>query len=305
VDISAEVRRKVEALGDKGRRWVEDLPETVRRLEQMWNIAVRASFAGGSVAYVAGATTADDTPVVLKLAMPDGLRGNGDWRRELDAVRLGQGRGYVGLLAFDVDVRAMLLERLGPPIADLGLSIEEQISDIATTVSLGWQRPADTAAWRTGFEQAVFLGRCIDEWWQSLDEPCPRIVIETALDCVRRRADAFDLSTAVMIHGDAHSWNVLDCPAGGYRLIDPDGMLSEPAHDLAIPLRHWNDELLGELDPRERVRSWCERIQRTCADAQAIWDWAFAERVSTGLFLLRLGDRRGRSFLDVSERLST
>ena len=58
-------------------------------------------------------------------------------------------------------------------------------------------------------------------------------------------ARAFDEATAVAIHGDAHPWNVLESPAGGFKLIDPDGMWSEPAHDLAIPLRHWNERAAG------------------------------------------------------------
>ena len=256
------------------------------------------------VAYVAAASC-DGGAAVVKVSMPDGLVGNGDWARELASVRLGQGHGYVALLAFDVERRAMLLERLGPPIAELAMPIEAQIDGIAATVQRGWRRPDDVRGWRTGADQAAFLDRCFDEWWLSLGRPCPASVIDAASAAVRRRRDAFDRGSAVLIHGDAHAWNVLAHPDGGYRLIDPDGMLSEPAHDLAIPLRHWNDELLADPDPAARVRSWCARLQgSTRADAQATWEWALAERVSTGLFLLRLGDESGAAYLEVARRLA-
>ncbi len=125
-----------------------------------------------------------------------------------------------------------------------------------------------------------------------------------AQEYARRRCAAFDETRAVAIHGDAHAWNVLESPSGGFKLIDPDGMWSEPAHDLGIPLRHWNDELLA-CDASATLRSWCERLHHnTGVDAQAIWEWAHVERVSTGLFLLRLGDPIGLPFLEVADRVA-
>ena len=171
----------------------------------------------------------------------------------------------------------MLLERLGRPIHDLGLPIEAQIEEIAATLARGWHRPPSSSRWRTGAEQAEFLDRFIGEAWERLDGPCPEAVVRLAQECTRRRLASFDETTAVAIHGDAHPWNVLESPTGGFKLIDPDGLLSEPAHDLAIPLRHWNAELL-EGDPAARLRSWCAHLQETThVDAQAIFEWTYAE----------------------------
>jgi streptomycin 6-kinase len=304
VEVSDNVRRKALALGEPGTRWMDALPATIARLEERWEIEVGALIGSGSVGHVVAATTADGRAAVLKLAMPDGLEGNGEFSRELESVRFGQGRGYVDLLQSDTDLRAMLLERLGRPIHDLGLPIEAQIEEIAATLARGWQRPPSSPRWRTGAEQADFLDRFIGEAWERLDGPCPEAVVRLAQECTRRRLASFDETTAVAIHGDAHPWNVLESPTGGFKLIDPDGLLSEPAHDLAIPLRHWNAELL-EGDPAARLRSWCAHLQETTrVDAQAIFEWTYAERVSTGLFLLRLGDPQGSEFIEVAVRLA-
>ncbi len=250
------------------------------------------------------ATTADGVPAVLKLAMPDGLEGNGRFAQELQAVRQGQGRGYADLFEFDEDRRAMLLERLGRPMNDLRLPIEAQIDAIAATVAQGWQRPDNPSIWRTGAEQAEWLERSMGTRWEELDRPCPEPAVRLAQEYARRRCAAFDEHTAIAIHGDAHPWNVLESPTGGFKLIDPDGMWSEPAHDLGIPLRHWNDELLAR-DARAALRSWCLRLcETTGVDAQAIWEWAHIERVSTGLFLLSLGDPIGAPFLEVAGRVA-
>jgi len=304
IEVPEAVRRKAVALGLEGERWIDALGDSVAQVEDRWGIAVGARLLGGSAAYVVSVTTAEGLPAVLKLAMPDGLEGNGEFSRELESVRFGQGHGYVGLLQFDADRRAMLLECLGRPIGEVGLPIEAQIDAIAATVSLGWHRPLSTAGWRTGAEQAEFLEHFIGDAWDRLDGPCPEAVVRLAQECTRRRRAVFDEETAVAIHGDAHPSNVLESPTGGFKLIDPDGMLSEPAHDLAIPLRQWNDALLAG-DPAARLRSWCARLEEiTGVDAQAIWEWTYAERVSTGLFLLRLGDPQGTQFIDVALRLA-
>ena len=305
IEIPELVRRKALALGSEGERWMASLADSLAVFEEQWEITVGPSFRAGSAAYVVSVTTADGAPAVLKLAMPDGLDGNGKFAQELQAVRLGQGRGYADLLQFDEGRRAMLLERLIRPIHDVGLPIEAQIDAIAATVSQGWQRPENPSLWRTGAEQAESLEHSIGATWDLLDRPCPEPAVRLAQEYARRRRAAFDEATAVAIHGDAHPWNVLESPAGGFKLIDPDGMWSEPAHDLAIPLRHWNEQLLaGEAGTT--LRSWCARLQEsTGVDAQAIWEWAHAERVSTGLFLLRLGDPYGLPFLEVAHRVAT
>lgn len=159
----------------------------------------------------------------------------------------------------------------------------------------------------TGAQQAGWLKASIDSSWEELGRPCPRRTIECACAFARSRRDAFDAATAVLIHGDAHPANVLEDTAAGsganaFKLVDPDGMLSHPAHDLAIPLRDWTEELLAS-DPVEQGLAWCALIAgRSGVDAGEIWEWAFVERVSTGLFLIQLGDPLGVRFLDVAAR---
>ncbi len=204
----------------------------------------------------------------------------------------------------------MLQERLGRPLSGLGLPVESQIDVITATLGLAWRRPPETtdkSLLRTGAEQAEFLGKFIRATWLELGRPCPDPVVERAERYARSRRDAFDASTALVIHGDAHPANILEHTSdggstGAFKLIDPDGMLSEPAHDLAIPLRDWTNELLA-ADPVEVGLRWCARLSdRTGVSSSAIWEWAFIERVSTGLFLIRLGDTLGERLLEVAGR---
>ena len=88
-------------------------------------------------------------------------------------------------------------------------------------------------------------------------------------------------------------------------MIDPEGLISEPAHELAIPLRGWTDELLAG-NVVELSLQWCDRMSNVSGvDTIPIWEWAYVERVSTGLLLLHLGDPLGRDFLDVAAECAT
>ena len=118
----------------------------------------------------------------------------------------------------------------------------------------------DAEPLRTGAEQAAWLREYVRARWEDLDRPCPEQTITRAQECAAARRDAFDATTAVLIHGDAHPANVLEDPnePGRFKLIDPDGMRSEPAHDLAIPLRDWTELLAG--DPV--ALAWCARLAR-------------------------------------------
>jgi streptomycin 6-kinase len=128
-------------------------------------------------------------------------------------------------------------------------------------------------------------------------------VIDRAVALCERRAAGFDLAHAVLVHGDAHGWNTLEAGAGTYKFVDPEGLRSEPAHDLSVPMREYNAPLLAGDTPR-LVRERAARLASLCdVDPEAVWEWGFIERVSTGLANLgELEDGEGNLFLEVAER---
>ena len=69
------------------------------------------------------------------------------------------------------------------------------------------------------------------------------------------------------MHGDVHWWNGLESPDGGFRLVDPDGVLAEADYDLGLLMREDPVELRYG-DRAERAR-WPAR--RCRLDAAAIW----------------------------------
>ena len=74
-------------------------------------------------------------------------------------------------------------------------------------------------------------------------------MVDQALAFAETREAAFDPEAAVLVHGDGHSANALQDPGHPpspprFKPADPDGLLAEPAYDLAIPMREWNRGLL-------------------------------------------------------------
>lgn len=303
VDVPDLVRQRALANGDAGRRWLAELPVVVAALAERWALTMDEPLRGGTASYVATATDLAGRPLVLKVAMPLEMDDGEGFARSVYVHEFASGRGCAALVDHDEPNRAMLLERLGPNLHDTDAGLVTVLETIATTLTAFWRpAPADCSL-PTGADQAGWLAGYITTTWDELARPCGRAVIDRALDYCDQRGAAFDPSTAVVIHGDAHGWNTLDAGDGIHKFIDPEGLVSEPAHDLAVPMREYNEPLLAGDTARlvreraESLASWCD------VDPEAVWEWGFVERVSTGLAGLREFDgQAATAFLDVAAR---
>ena len=197
----------------------------------------------------------------------------------------------------------MLLERLGPNLDELGMPLPQVLDTITMTLRSFWRPVAEDCGLPSGADKAAWLAGFITTTWDQLGQPCRRDVIDRALAYCDERAAAFDPAQAVLVHGDAHGWNTLEAGAGTFKFVDPEGVRSEPAHDLGVPMREYNQELLAG-DTARLVRARAERLASVCGvDPEPVWQWGFIERVSTGLANVRDFDGDdGMAFLEVAAR---
>jgi streptomycin 6-kinase len=311
IRLPERVGAAVAALGPAGQRWLAGLPELVSGLEADWTVTCGTALDGGNTAYVAEAVTADGQLAVLKIALPPGIAGFAPFEQELQALQDAGGDPYARLICYDERRRSMLLERLGRPLASLTWPSDRQIAAITATVARGW-RPATSGRLPTGAAKAEWLAGSITDAWRDLGKPCTERAARRAIDYAAERASRAEPRHAVLVHGDAHPSNVLEVPDGidhsarpAFRLIDPEGLASEPAHDLGVVLRGWNEDLLAAHAAAVAFQR-CEAVsRRTGVDPESIWQWSYIERVSSGLFLLRLGhDAEARPYLEAADRLS-
>lgn len=289
------VRRRAVAAGEHA--WLAELPDIVSRLEAEWGFRAGRSLSGGSEALVMEVVLEEGTPAVLKLLMP---RGDDSVRHEFTTLELAGGVGCAIVLRGDSQRNAMLLERLGAPLADLGLSPTRQREVLCDTARQLW-RPAAGYGLPTGAEKGRWLVEFITSEWEDLGRPCSERAVEYALACARRRIAAHDDERAVLVHGDIHERNTLQA-GSGFKLIDPDGLLAEAEYDLGVIMRQ-DPVDPDEGDPLVSAR-WL--AERTGLDATATWEWAAVERLSTGLVCTRLDFQPlGRQSLRTAERVAS
>lgn len=272
IEVDELVRNKARVAGCP--EWVDAVPGLVAGLARDWGFTFESTLTGGTEAYVAAVVTADGRPAALKVCIPKPHRDAA--ADEIAFFGIAGGHGCAALYESDVARGALLLERLGPSLHLLDLPIDTRHEIICAAVSQLWV-PAPDAPFRTGAEKGRWLIEYVTATWEALDHPCSERAVDYAIACAERRVAAHDGERSVLVHGDAHQWNTLRTLDGsGFKLIDPDGLLCEPAYDLAIPMRE--DPTEGDL--RERA---ARLASLTGVDATAIWEWVAIERVSTGL----------------------
>ncbi len=293
-EVPAVVRNKARAVGAGD--WLERLPALVSSLEADWSITVGRPYEGGSEAFVANATRADGTPAVLKVLVP---RTGNNPSGEAAVLRLVGGDGCPVLYRHDPGRGALLMERLGRPLYELGLPLARRLEILCAAAARIW-RPAPDCGLPTGADKARWLAGFITTSWEELGRPCSGKTVSHALACARRREQAHRDERSVLVHGDVHQLNALQHD-DGFKLIDPEGLLAEAEYDPGILMRGDPVELL-DGDPLDRAR-WL--AARTGLDPAAIWEWGVAERLSTGLLCTRIHlQPLGRNTLAAAEAVT-
>lgn len=319
IEIPDVLRNHARSVGAE--EWLRDLPALIDHLRQEWGIEVGRPLGGATEAYVAEAylsgayasetdasetgvaeeTAAGETavprlPAVLKLMVPLGDRA----RHEITALRLADGHGCATLYREDAALGAVLVERLGPPLFDLGLPLVRRHEILCDTAARLW-RPAAGHGLPTGADRAREVAGYVTDTWTELDRPCSEAAIEDAVRCAERRAAAHDDERAVLVHGDVHQLNALRSGTG-FKLVDPDGLLAEPECDLGTVMRGDPVELLRG-DPYERAR---RLAARTGLDVTAVWEWGVLERVASGLHCTKIDlQPLGRDTLAAADAVAT
>ena len=177
IEVPAVVRNKAHAAGAED--WLERLPALVASLEADWSIAVGRPYEGGSEAFVAEATRRDGTSAVLKVLVPGA--GN-DPCNEATVLRIADGDGCPELYGYDAARGALLMERLGRPMYELGLPISRRLEILCATAARIW-RPTPDCGLPTGAEKARWLSDFIVMLWEELDRPCSEKAVDDALAC--------------------------------------------------------------------------------------------------------------------------
>lgn len=284
---------------------LDGLEGLLRELVQRWSLTLGEEYDEGLGAPVVAVET-DGEPAVLKLAPPGPA-----FDAQVAVLEAARGRGYAAVLASDAARGAVLLERLGPSLAAAGLRPHVQVDHLTPALRLAWQVPLEVAPpVPPGRGKAVELAGIIDRFRTEDDEPRWGRALDRARDLALALHETRDPARDVLCHGDPHPGNALRSTGiPSYVLVDPDGFRCEPEYDVGVALRDFSRDLLA-LGDRTAARvlhhSLCEQAATaTSTDALRVAQWAFVERVTTGLYLRWFDDQpASRSFLDSAALLT-
>lgn len=118
---------------EKGKQWIEDLPDLIAETSEKWSLAVEKPFPDLSYNFVAPCVCADGTNAVLKIGYNEK---DSVVSSEAKFLTILDGKGAVKLLRFDKNHCALLLERLmpGENLAKLCQTNDEEATSIAIDV---------------------------------------------------------------------------------------------------------------------------------------------------------------------------
>jgi streptomycin 6-kinase len=194
-------------------------------------------------------------------------------QQEITALEALKGHGCVQLLAYDLNIGAMILEQAvpGKPLTALFPHDDAKATRIAANcVRLLHQAPLPKSS-----------------LFQTLEHTLPHFKkTGTALDPFIIRAQELKqqlLATPqgnVLLHGDFHGGNILSSAHHQWVVIDPEGIIGDPVYDLTVYIRNPLTELVTCPDSltiiSNRIRDFATILGYT---PQHMYDWTYLQAV--------------------------
>lgn len=267
-----------------GQQLLDGLAERLEQVCRTWDLRIEGMHDGGVGVPVLDVRSPGGS-AVLKLGHGEGFA------QQCRILLAADGDGFVRVLDHDADLEALLLERLGAPLATTTPDPVAQTMVLAELTSRTWRLPLTVApAWppETKARQLQDLLTT-----SALRGGPHEAVLARAGELAGQLADS--TGEQVVVHGDPHSLNAL-ARGGAHALIDPDGFRCEAAYDLGVVLR----DLAGPLQDLARTQgsaaasAWLVDLagqvsHRHGTDPSRVLAWAFVERCTTGAYLHLLG----------------
>lgn len=217
MEIPFELQQKiVQVFREKGRRWLNELPEILEHCRQKWELSSLQLVSEFSYNLIFFAESALYGKVALKIGVP-----NPEVLTEIEALRRFSSGPICTCWDSDPERGTLLLERIEP--GDNLTSVEETAERVRVAADI-MKRLSIPAEGKTGLPP-------FSDW---IDRAFSRNRLENAdksewLMLVGEAESMFRALVGghrplVILHGDLHHFNILLDSDGGWRAIDPKGI---------------------------------------------------------------------------------
>jgi streptomycin 6-kinase len=261
----------VNLYGDKGRQWLEHLPDLLTQLTNTYGLSKLKPVSNLSYNYVLSGFRGPQ-PIILKLGLDaDGIK------RESSALMAFSGFGIVevlsannGLLLLECAVPGISLRSYFPENDDEAINITANVIKRLHQVPIPSPHPFPH----------------VKDWLAVLDSDL-KIPAQT-LQKARELRDQL-LKTAasdVLLHGDLHHDNILQ-NGNDWVVIDPKGVIGEPAYEVAAFIRNPMPELLNQANAPNIIPNRIIHFAKILKlSKHRIIDWCFVQAVLAWVWAL-------------------
>ncbi len=258
--------------GNRGKAWLENLPEIVKATARAYGLSDLTPVGNLSYNYVLSGVQGN-APIILKQSLDiEALR------REAAAFAAFAGFGTVKVLAEDKGM--LILERVVP-----GDSLKSYFSardDEAIYIACTMMKRLHLAPLP---KDGTFPH--IKDWLMALDREWD--MPTSYLHKARQLRDNLlaTSSKSVLLHGDLHHDNILFQHDKDWLVIDPKGVIGEPAYEVAAFIRNPIPELVAlEIAPsiiNNRITTFAKILNLPLS---RIIDWCFVQSVLSWVWYL-------------------
>jgi streptomycin 6-kinase len=243
-DFLPAFRKNVLGAFANGAAWLDSLPEVIGACERDWHIVAGKPF-DLSYSYVTPARNARGEEFVLKVCA-----GGPEFNSEIEALQAWSGGAAVQLLNYNVELGALLLERLLPGQTLATLDDDENATRIAAQLMRDLWLPLPTnVSFSTTADWAGGLQR-LKTRFDGGTGPFPRALVETAESLFRELLASSE--PPMLLHGDLHHFNMLSAGRRPWVAIDPKGLAGEPAYEVGALLRNPDVRLSTDAQVQRR-----------------------------------------------------
>lgn len=250
LDLPQEFTERIRRIfGAQGRAWLDQLPGILARCRQRWHLSNLRLAEGLSYNLICFADSPVHGSVVLKVGVP-----NPELFTEMKALSLYAGRGICACYDADVELGALLLERIVPG-HDLRC-VENRAERFQIAAGLFGALPVALEG-DHGFPSYVdWVGRAFARARAEGRVSADLLALVDVAEGYFREIDS-PARPHLLLHGDLHHMNILQDRDGTWKAIDPKGVIGVACMGAA---RFMQNEF-GMGDPADRL----DRLEQMAA----------------------------------------
>jgi len=222
IDQAVFARWVINRFGEKGKKWLDELPEIISELAELWELRDIIPLSDSNYNFTAFCQIDGSQPAFLKIGCPwSGIDS------EIAALNEIKSDHLLKPLAVDIQKGAILLPRLLPGKPLHSIEDEEQQNIIAARLISDLNSPQK---FQYNFPTLKGWFSKLVDFHSSPDSLIPPSYINNASSMFQELESSKDYD--VLLHGDLHHYNILS-DGDAWRIIDPKGVIGNPLYETA------------------------------------------------------------------------